>query len=147
MKLSPLFFATAIAVALPALAVAQHSHGGGGWSDPSPTRQKHEDPSPPSAPRGLRPPGSGRQIEVLVVSHGFSPTEIPADQGEEIVLLVRRSAESRCTSGLTIPERHLDVQLPLDETVPVTLKLDRAETIELQCAKEDFRASIVVAPR
>jgi len=85
--------------------------------------------------------------EVLVVSYGFSPSEIRADQGEEIVLRVRRSAESLCTSGLTIPERHLEVQLPLDETVPVTLKLDRAETIELQCANEDVRASIVVAPR
>ena len=32
-------------------------------------------------------------------------------------------------------------------TVPVTLKLDRVETIELRCANEDARASIVVAPR
>jgi len=144
MKLIPFFFSAAVAV-LPALTLAQHSHGGGGWSDPPSARQKHEHPSP--APRGLRPPGSAREIEVLVVSYGFSPSEIRADQGEEIVLRVRRSAESLCTSGLTIPERHLEVQLPLDETVPVTLKLDRAETIELQCANEDVRASIVVAPR
>lgn len=86
-------------------------------------------------------------IEVLVVSYGFSPTEIHADQGEEIILRVRRTAESRCANGLTIPEKHVEVQLPLDETVPVTLKLDRPETIELQCANEDARAAIVVAPR
>ncbi len=145
MKLAPFFFSTAVAV-LPALALAQHSHGGGRPDSP-PTLQKHEHPSPPAAPRGLRPPGSAREIEVLVVSYGFSPSEIRADQGEEIVLRIRRSAESRCTSGLTIPERHVDVQLPLNETVPVTLRLDRAETIELQCAKEDVRASIVVTPR
>jgi hypothetical protein len=56
-------------------------------------------------------------------------------------------ARDHVARGLTIPGKHVDVQLPLGETVPVTLKLDRAETIELQCANDDARASIVVAPR
>jgi hypothetical protein len=39
------------------------------------------------------------------------------------------------------------VDLPLNETVKVALKLDRAETIDVECANEDVRASIVVETR
>ncbi len=144
MRLHPGLLATAIAVALPSLAGAQHSHGGG--MEPPPRREKQEHASPPAVPRGLRPPGSAREIEILVVSYGFSPTEIRAEQGEEVVLRVRRSTDAHCTGGLAIAARQVLVQLPLDETIPVTLKLDRPEPIELRCANEDVRASIAVAP-
>lgn len=146
MSLHPSAFAIAAAVMLPVLSQAQHSHGGGG-TDVPPRRAERERPSPPAAQRGLLPPGSPRQVEVLVLSYGFSPTSIRAEAGEEIVLLVKRIDDPPCAKGLAIPAKELLVELPLNETVPVTLKLERAETIELACANEDVRASIVVGPR
>lgn len=140
-------FAVAAAFAAPLLARAQHSHGGGGGMDLSPRHEKHERPPAPAVPRGILPPGSARQIEVLVVSYGFSPTEIRADQGEEVVLTLRRSDDVHCGHGLAIPARQIFLELPVGETVPVTLRLDRAETIEVACVNEDVKASIVVAPR
>lgn len=141
--------AVTVALALPSLTRAQHSHGGGGGGmDMPPARHdKHKAPEP-ERQRGVLPPGSPRQVQVLVVYFGFSPKEIPADQGEEIVLAIRRSSEAHCKAGLAIPSRKVHVQLPVGETIPVTLKLDRAETIVLACADaEDVKASIVVAPR
>lgn len=79
-------------------------------------------------------------------SHGGSgrtPKEIRADVGETVTLQVRRSGPV-CLSGLTIPKRKLNLDLPLDETVPVTLELKQAELIELQCTNEDAAAVIIV---
>lgn len=137
--------AVAAAIALPWSAGAQHSHGGGGAEmPPRPARQERL--PPPERQRGVLPAGSPRQVEVLVVSYGFSPQVIRADQGEQLVLAIRRSDDSHCKDGVAIPARQVLVQLPVGETVPVTLKLDRAETLEVACANEDVRASIVVAP-
>ena len=147
MKLSRLSFAVVVATALPTFALAQHSHGGGGQTERPPEREKHPHSSHPATPTGLLPPGSARKIEVLVVYYGFSPSEIHAEQGEEIELRVRRSAEDRCSAGLAISGRPGIVQLPLTETIPVTLKLDRAETIVLDCQDERTKAAIIVAPK
>jgi hypothetical protein len=146
MRVHPRALAIAIAVVLPVLGEAQHSHGGGGMDVP-PRRARPEHASPPDTARGLLPLGSPRQVEVLVLSYGFSPTSISAQQGEEIVLLVRRVDESPCAKGIVIPAKQVAVDLPLNEEVPVALKLDRAETIDVQCANEDVKASIVVEPR
>ncbi len=145
MKPAPSLLAIAVALTAPALARAQQSHGGGGGMPPR--HENHERPPPPAEPRGILALGTPRQVEVLVVSYGFSPREIHADQGEQIVLTVRRSDDAHCKSGLAIPARKVLVQLPVGETVPVTLKLDRPETIDLVCANEDTQAAIVVAPR
>lgn len=142
LRCRPIVLAAALAV--PILARPQHSHGSG--TDLPPRRSAPDSPSPPAKPRGLLPPGSPRQIEVLVLSWGFSPISIHAEPGEEIVLLVQRIDESPCAGGLAIPSRQLLVELPRGDTVPVALKLDRAETIDVRCANEETRASIVVAP-
>jgi hypothetical protein len=151
MKPAKLSLLIATVAALPALALAQHSHGGGGGGGghtEQPTEhEKHQRPAPAAPAPGLRPLGSARPIEVLVVYYGFSPAEIRADQGEEIELGLRRSAEALCVNGLTIPGRQEAVRLPLGETIPVTLKLDRAETLWLQCKDEKTKVAIVVAPR
>jgi heme/copper-type cytochrome/quinol oxidase subunit 2 len=145
MKAATFALAVAIAAAIPTLAPAQHDHGGGGM-DRQPPREKRKEASPVDPP-GLLPMGSARPIEVLVVYYGFSPSVVRADQGEEIQLRLRRSADVLCTKGLTIPGREGLVQLPPGETVPVTLKLDRAGTFTLQCKDEATHASIIVAPR
>lgn len=141
-----LFATVAAATSVPGVAAAQHSHGGGGMG-PSPRNEIRERPAPPALPRGILPAGSARRIEVLVLDYGFSPKEIRADEGEEVILTVRRSDEAVCKGGLAIPAKQVLVQLPIGETVPVTLKLDRAETIEVRCANEDTKGAIVVAPR
>jgi hypothetical protein len=146
MRVHPRTLAIAIAVVLPVLGEAQHSHGGGGMDVP-PRRARPEHASPPDTAPGLLPPGSPRQVDVLVLSYGFSPTSIRAQQGEEIVLLLRRVDESPCAKGVVIPAKQVAVDLPLNEAVLVTLKLDRTETIDVQCANEDVKASIVVEPR
>jgi hypothetical protein len=86
MRLHSRTLAIAAAVVLPVLGQAQHSHGGG--MDLPPRRAEPEHASPPATPRGLLPPGGPRQVEVLVVSYGFSPPSIRAQRGEEIMLLV-----------------------------------------------------------
>jgi hypothetical protein len=149
MKLDRFSFAVAVVAAIPTLALAQHSHGGGGGGGHtarSAEPEKQQD-SAPATPRGLRPPGSARVFEVLVVYFGFSPAEIHANRGEEIELRLRRSAEALCANGLTIPGRQGVVQLPLNETISVTLKLDRAETVLLECEDEKTKAAIIVGPR
>lgn len=146
MRVQSRTLAIAITVVLPVLGEAQHSHAGGGMDLP-PRRAKPEHAAPSDTARGLLPPGSPRQVDVLVLSYGFSPTSIRAQEGEEIVLLLRRVDESPCAKGVVIPAKQVAVDLPLNEAVLVTLKLDRTETIDVQCANEDVKASIVVEPR
>lgn len=137
-----------LALGLPAAAFAQHAgHGGGGGSAGVESPRKRASDEHPTLPAGLLPLGSPRAIEVLVVYYGFSPAEIRAEQGEEVVLRVRRSDDAHCREGLSIPSREMVVQLPLGENVTISLKLERAETIALTCAGDDSHASIVVAPR
>lgn len=138
--------AIAAALVLPVLANAQHSHGG---SMEMPRRHETDHASPPPAPppRGILPDGSPRQIEVLILSYGFSPASIHADAGEEVVLLVRRIDDSGCPAGLVVPGRPLAIALPVGETVPVTLELDRPETVVLRCASTEMQTSIVVERR
>ncbi len=124
------------------IAEAQHSHGGGGGMDQMPRPERRKD-SPTKLPPGLLPAGSPRPIEVLVLDHGFSPEEIRADVGETVTLLVRRG-DPVCLNGLSIPKRKLNLDLPIGETVPVTLELKQAERIELRCANEDAAAVIIV---
>jgi hypothetical protein len=140
--------AAALAFAAPLSATAQHSgHGGDMGSMPTPRHSERERTSKPALPSGVLPVGSARQIEVLVVTYGFSPSEIAAEQGEEVILYLRRSDDVHCKDGLEIPARKVLVQLPVGETVPVPLKLERAETLDVGCRNEDVRASIIVAPR
>lgn len=137
--------AAAVVILAPSLVRAQHSHGGG---MDVPPRQERRPAQAPERQAGVLPPGSARQIQVLVVSFGFSPKEIPVEQGEEVVLAVRRSNPSHCAQGLAIQSREIVVELPLDQTVPVSLRLDRAERIAIGCVGEDdVQATIVVAAR
>lgn len=79
---------------------------------------------------------------------GFSPREIAAEVGEQVVLLVRRSSSSRCAAGLVLPGRDLPVPLPLDETVPVALQpLRDPGTVELRCESDGASAAVVVRAR
>lgn len=142
MRIEALVFAAVFAPALPVVAEAQHSHGGSGRTDDTVIPQRRKEP-PPRPPAGMLPLGSPRPIEVLVVDYGFSPKEIRADVGETVTLQVRRSGPV-CANGLSIPKRKLDLDLPLGETVSVTLELEQAERVELQCANEDAAAVIVV---
>ncbi len=135
------------ALGAPRGAWAQHSPAGGDTNDPMPRHAGQKSPAAPAPQRGVLPIGAARQIEVLVLSYGFSPAEIHAEQGEAVVLYLRRSDDVHCKDGLEIPARKVVVQLPVDETVPVPLKLDRAETLVVACRNEDVQASIVVAPR
>jgi hypothetical protein len=82
---------------------------------------------------------------VLVLDFGFSPTEMSADVGETVILGIRR-VDPVCTSGLTISGREAKLELPIGETVPVTIELKRAERIELRCEGEDAAAVLVVRP-
>jgi hypothetical protein len=146
MRLGALVTITA-ALVIPSVGQAQHSHGGGGMDMP-PRQEKGALPVE-ERQRGVLLPGSPRQVEVLVLSWGFSPREIRADQGEQVVLAVRRSSDdSHCKAGLTISAKHVHVQLPVGETIPVTLRLEQAETFAIGCeGEEDVQASVVVAPR
>lgn len=142
MRIEKLLYAAMLASALPVVAQAQHSHGGGGSMDGTTIPQRRKEP-PQKLPGGMLPLGSPRPIEVLVVYYGFSPKEIRADVGETVILQVRRSG-SLCANGLSIPDRNVNLDLPLDETVPVTLELKQAERIELRCTNEETSAAIVV---
>jgi hypothetical protein len=139
LRIRSLLFAVMSSVALPA--GAQHSHGGSGMEPiRRPERPKVEEPA---LPRGMLPVGSPRTIEVLLLDYGFSPTKMSADVGETVILGIRR-VDPVCNAGLTISGRPSKLELPIGETVPVTIEVKRAERIELRCEGEDAAAVLVV---
>jgi len=142
MRIETLFYAAVFASALPVVAEAQHSHGGGGGMDQMSRPERRKD-APPKLPPGLLPVGSPRPIEVLVLDYGFSPKEIRADVGETVTLQVRRASPA-CVNGLSIPQRQLNLDLPLGETVPVTLELKQPGRLELKCRDEETAAVLIV---
>lgn len=142
MRVETLLVAAVAGAWMPAAAEAQHSHGARDAMNQSPGSVREKE-SPPKLPAGLLPLGSPRPIEVLVLEYGFSPSEIRADVGETVTLMVRR-ADPVCADGLSIPKRQLNLELPLGVTIPVTLEPSRPERIELRCPNEGATAVIVV---
>jgi hypothetical protein len=127
---------------LPCTAAAQHSHGTGPGFQVSPRTEHKREPAA-TPPPGLLPARSARQIEVLVLDYGFSPSEITADVGETVTLLLKRGGQV-CAGGLTIPSRNLSTDLPLDARAAVTLELKGPERLELRCRDGDATAVLVV---
>lgn len=132
----------ALLFVVPTLAAAQHSHGASTGLDLTPRLERKPDAAPRPQP-GVLPPGSARQIEVLVLGWGFSPGRIEADAREAVTLMVRR-VNGACANGLAIPSRGLTVDLPEGETVAVPIELGASERVGLQCVDQEFEAEIVV---
>lgn len=129
-----------VLLALPSRAPAQHA--GGHRSHEAPTTPRERRPEP-SGPR-LLAPGTPRSIEVLVLRDRFSPARIEVEDGEEVVLLVRRSADGYCDLGLEIAALATQVKLPVAETVPISIQpLGREESVPLRCLPDGPTATIV----
>ena len=84
-----------------------------------------------------------REIAVQVTENGFEPREPQVAKGENVVLVVTRKTDLTCAKAITVKDRNLNAELPLNQ--PVRLALGRVnETVAFTCAMDMIDGQLVV---
>lgn len=72
-------------------------------------------------------------IAITVTAGGFEPSNIEAPAGEELTLEFTRQVEEGCMTEVVFPELDIEEELPLDETVAVSITPEEGEAIGFEC--------------
>jgi len=86
----------------------------------------------------------GRRVEIAVTAEGYTPSKITAKQGESLVLRFTRKVKGECLAKVVFPEQKITKELPLDATVEVAIKAEKAGKIPFQCGMNMVHGSIDV---
>lgn len=86
-----------------------------------------------------------QNVDLAVTENGFEPKSIDVKPGSDVVLKVTRKTDSTCAKQIQIPSKKIKVDLPLNETVAVSLgKLKKGE-IRFGCGMNMMESGRVVA--
>ncbi len=133
----------AASFALLALPVrAQHAGHGGSVSASAAEPPRHE---PGRAPALLVPTPGPRQVRVTISEAGIEPSEIRAEAGDSVTLLFRRITERTCAKEINFVGRGLQVAVPLDLEVRITIDVNEPGLVRFGCLGGAESAVIRVA--
>jgi plastocyanin domain-containing protein len=92
--------------------------------------QKPAEAKPETA---AEPALEGRRVDITVGPEGYSPSSVDAKVGESLVLRFTRKTKSGCLEKVVFPDLKITKDLPLDKTVEIAVKADKAGKIGWQC--------------
>ncbi|HEX2568826.1 MAG TPA: cupredoxin domain-containing protein [Polyangia bacterium] len=84
------------------------------------------------------------QVTVEMDASGFHPDTVWAKKGRTITINFKRTEEVPCGNGVLIAAENLRRDLPLDQTVPVSLLPGRKGKLHFACPQNAFGGDIVV---
>jgi plastocyanin domain-containing protein len=96
-------------------------------------------------PAASAAPLVGRRVDVTASNDGYSPKEIAAKKGEDLVLRFTRTTKSECLSEVVFPSLNIKKELPLNQAVEIAVKADKEGKIPFQCGMAMVFGSIVVS--
>lgn len=135
MKLKGTLAFVALMASFPAR--AQHAGHGAMPERPPPPRSTAPAPTFPTGPR---------VVVVRVTEAGFAPSEVRAGAGESISLRITRETEATCAKEVNVFGRGVQVALPRDQEVKVTIDVDSPGEVRVGCLGDrSVRLTIVVA--
>jgi plastocyanin domain-containing protein len=106
--------------------------------------QKPSDAKPGTA-AAAEPALEGRRVDITVGPEGYSPASVDAKVGESLVLRFTRKTKSGCLEQVVFPDLKITKDLPLDKTVEIAVKADKAGKIKWQCGMAMVFGSVNVA--
>ncbi len=93
------------------------------------------------------PPAGARHLRVEVGPKGYTPNTFEAAAGEALVLDVVRTAESTCGEYLTVYNTPVKKKLPLNEVVPVAIRMPATGEVVFACGMDMMHGMITVRPQ
>lgn len=141
---APLRALAALSLALLVLpAMAQHAGHGGASSTPPGGPAPRQEPTRGPAP--LIPSPGPRQVQVTISEAGIEPSEIRAEAGDSVTLIFRRVTERTCAKEINFVGRGLQVAVPRDQEVKVTIDVNEPGVVRFGCLGGGESAVIRVA--
>ena len=86
---------------------------------------------------------AGDSIDILVKG-GYSPNTIVLTKGKKTTLRFTRQDPSGCLEEVVVPEFKIRKFLPLNETVSIELKPEKAGEYEFVCGMNMFHGKLIV---
>lgn len=80
----------------------------------------------------------------IAVEGGYSPDTISVAKGKKITLRFTRKDPSTCLEEVVIPEFKIRKFLPLNQTVAIELKPEKAGEYEFVCGMNMFHGKLIV---
>ena len=91
-----------------------------------------------------KPEKAVRTIEISVTKEGFTPAEVKAKAGETVKLAVTRKTEKTCATEIVMKDFGVNEPLPLNKTVVVTVKPEKAGSYRFACGMDMIAGALVV---
>ena len=94
--------------------------------------------------KAAKPEKAARTIEISVTKEGFTPAEVKAKAGETVKLAVTRKTEKTCATEIVMKDFGVNEPLPLNKTVVVTVKPEKAGSYRYACGMDMIAGALVV---
>lgn len=90
-------------------------------------------------------PASIQRIEVAVDGHGYEPSTLDVQAGQDVVLAFTRTTDEGCGQVLVVPSLDIRRDPPLNETVEIQLPAQQADAnIRFTCGMNMLEGVVVV---
>ena len=76
------------------------------------------------------------RYEIAVGTEGFTPASVRARKGEPVTLVFTRVTDATCGNEVVVPSHDIEVKLPLEEPVEITLVPDKSGEITFGCGMD-----------
>ncbi len=99
----------------------------------------------PGAAQEATPPAASAdgRVVMTVDGAGFHPDRIHARVGQPITLSITRTTNETCGTEIVIPSERIRQDLPLNQTIEVTLTPDVAGEIQFACGMDMLKGTIL----
>jgi plastocyanin domain-containing protein len=92
-------------------------------------------------PRSAAP---GETVTIRVDGSGYHPSRIRASANTEITLSFLRTTDECCGQQLKVPSMNITRDLPLNQAVPVTVRVPPSGELAFTCGMDMYRGAVVV---
>jgi plastocyanin domain-containing protein len=76
------------------------------------------------------------RYEIAVDTEGFTPATVQARKGEPVTLVFTRVTHATCGNEVVVPAHDIEVKLPLEEPVEITLIPEESGEITFGCGMD-----------
>ena len=83
-------------------------------------------------------------INLDVTENGFEPAKLHAEPGIPTVLKITRKTDATCAKAISIPEKKIKVDLPLNKAVAVKLGKLKTGDLRFVCGMKMLDGAILV---
>lgn len=90
--------------------------------------------APAAPPAAAKPAGDPARIAVEVTEDGFVPSQIPAQVGKPITLVITRKTDRTCAREILFKGQPGKTELPLNKTVEATYTPQASGEVPFGCA-------------